>query len=582
MPSSSFINRDQVVMKLIKYRCKLAERQAERDQKNEFISRQSLNNRGGKINDELYECFPPRNRWCGIGRERQRLDTLARNEKRLRCTYLKAKRKRSKEQWYVKLCQKADKIVELVYGKRRGIAPPKVTVIEKKRVRKNDVECIVCRPVCSFPLNLKIIFSLLNKYLTELFDSYFHDCSYAFRKPTRQKHTLQHLNAVEAIRDYRKKHSGMELYVAECDMQKFYDTISHRIVKERFGTLLDKAKREKRIGRFEAAIARKWFFYYVDCFDFISDVFVHNQKQADHPFWKNIKNKSGCRCRIEWVDKALLNRKQAKKIKHRVGVPQGGALSGLIANIVMHSVDNKVLESIGEKDMIYCRFCDDMILIGEDKNEVVATFDTYNTAIAASKLIAHPNQPIVLTHMREFWKGKTRGPYKWAEEGSGVYPWITFVGFDINWCGNLRIRKSSFLKQMEKQTRIANDLLLPYKKGKMPRYCAATTLTSLKNRLIAASVGRVTLWNYNNNPNIHSWMSAFSLLDKNAWSEKQMRELDRHRQQVLARAKKTLSGIQCTNVKKAVNNRGSDSEQFSFSGCPFSYYGQCFDYKKKE
>lgn len=104
----------------------------------------------------------------------------------------------------MKLCKKADKIVELVYGKRRGIAPPKVTVIEKKRVRKNDVECIVCRPVCSFPLNLKIIFSLLNKYLTELFDSYFHDCSYAFRKPTRQKHTLQHLNAVEAIRDYRK------------------------------------------------------------------------------------------------------------------------------------------------------------------------------------------------------------------------------------------------------------------------------------------------------------------------------------------------------------------------------------------
>lgn len=482
----------------------------------------------------------------------------------------------------MKLCQKADKIVELVYGKRRGIAPPKVTVIEKKRVRKNDVECIVCRPVCSFPLDLKIIFSLLNKYLTELFDSYFHDCSYAFRKPTRQKHTLQHLNAVEAIRDYRKKHSDMELYVAECDMQKFYDTISHRIVKERFGALLDKAKREKRIGRFEAAIARKWFFYYVDCFDFISDVFVHNQKQADHPFWKNIKNKSGCRCRIEWVDKALLNRKQAKKIKHRVGVPQGGALSGLIANIVMHSVDNKVLESIGEKNMIYCRFCDDMILIGEDKNEVVATFDTYNTTIAASKLIAHPNQPIVLTHMREFWKGKTRGPYKWAEEGNGVYRWITFVGFDINWCGNLRIRKSSFLKQMQKQTRIANELLLPYKKGKMPRYCAATTLTSLKNRLIAASVGRVTLWNYNNNPNIHSWMSAFSLLDKNAWSEKQMRELDRHRQQVLARAKKTLSGIQCTNVKKGVNYRGSDSEQFSFSGCPFSYYGQCFDYKKKE
>lgn len=53
MPSSFFIDRDQVVMKLIKYRCKLAEQQAERDQKNEFVSRQSLHNRVGRINDGL-------------------------------------------------------------------------------------------------------------------------------------------------------------------------------------------------------------------------------------------------------------------------------------------------------------------------------------------------------------------------------------------------------------------------------------------------------------------------------------------------------------------------------------------------
>ena len=91
MPSSFFIDRDQVVMKLIKYRCKLAEQQAERDQKNEFVSRQSLHNRVGRINDGLYDLFPPRKRWCGIGRERQRLDTLARNEKRLRCTPVRDK-----------------------------------------------------------------------------------------------------------------------------------------------------------------------------------------------------------------------------------------------------------------------------------------------------------------------------------------------------------------------------------------------------------------------------------------------------------------------------------------------------------
>lgn len=579
MPSNSFIDRDLVVFKLIKYRCKLAEKRADKDQKNEFISRQSLNGCGTIKDDNLDGLFPPRKQWCGIGKGREKIDTVARNEKRLKYTYLKAKKVQSKDEWYVKLCARADEIVRYAYRKRKKIDPPTVTAIEKKRIEERRV--IECRPVCSFPMDLKIILSLLNKYLTELFDPYFLECSYAFRKPTPKKHILQHLNAVEAIRDYRRMHPDIALYVAECDMQKFYDTISHEIIKKRFNQLLNRAKSEKRISRYFAGIVKRWFFYYVDCFDFINNVLINNKKQTDDSFWKNIKGREKYRCKIEWVDRHLLDRKQAKRIKGRVGVPQGGALSGLIANIVMHFVDGKVLESIGKKDMLYCRFCDDMILIGPDENNVINTFTIYNTAIRISKLVAHPNKPIDLTQMKDFWKGKTRGPYKWMRGEYDAYPWITFVGFDINWCGNLRIRKSSFLKQMDKQTKVANELLFPYERGKEARYCAGTILTSLKNRLIATSVGRVSLWNYKDNENIHSWMSAFSLLDKNKWSVSQMQELDRHRQQVLARAKQFLETIQCTNKKKAMSFRENHSECFSYIGCPFSYYGQCFDYKDK-
>ncbi|TYK37831.1 reverse transcriptase domain-containing protein [Bacteroides pyogenes] len=579
MPSISFIDRDKVVMKLIKYRCKLADKQSEKDRKNEFISRQSLSRCGNTKRDSLYELFPPRKQWCGIGKIRENLDSVARNERKLKYTYLKAKKCNSKEEWYLKLCTKADEIVRYAYRKRKGIKPPKVAVIEKKRNKEKRI--IECRPVCSFPLELKIVLSLLNKYLTELFDSYFHDCSYAFRRPKDGMHMFQHLDAVEAIREYRKKHSEVGLYVAECDMQKFYDTISHEIIKKRFTELLYKAIKDKRINKYGAKLTKRWFFYYIDCFDFVNNVLVHNQKQANHPFWKNIKNKADYRCRIEWVDKRLLNRKQARRIKGHVGVPQGGSLSGLIANIVMHTVDNDVLQSIGDKDMLYCRFCDDMILIGVNEKDVASAFDSYNAAIKELRLIAHQNKPIVLTQMRDFWKGKTRGPYKWIKGERDAFPWVTFVGFDINWCGNLRIRKSSFLKQMKKQTKIANELLLPYLKGKDARYCVGTIITSLKSRLIATSVGRVTLWNYKDNNNIHSWMSAFSILDKNQWSMKQMQDLDRHRQQVLARAKQTLAGITCTNRKKEVNYRENHSEYFSYTGCPFSYYGQCFDYKIK-
>lgn len=95
-------------------------------------------------------------------------------------------------------------------------------------------------------------------------------------------------------------------------------------------------------------------------------------------------------------------------------------------------------------------------------------------------------------------------------------------------------------------------------------------------------VGRVILLNYRENENLHSWMSAFSILDKNPWSMKQMRELDRHRQQVLARARRTLSEVSCTKRKKEMNVRENQRELFSYTGCPFSYYGQCFDYKKSK
>ena len=103
-------------------------------------------------------------------------------------------------------------------------------------------------------------------------------------------------------------------------------------------------------------------------------------------------------------------------------MPQGGALSGLIANIVMHFVDHAVLGEIKDSDILYCRFCDDMILIGEDKVKVKSTFDCYNQAICKSHLIPHPKKAIEIKSMKEFWEGKTCGPYEWGEKGRDVFP----------------------------------------------------------------------------------------------------------------------------------------------------------------
>ena len=581
-----FINRDKVVMKLIKQRCKYADSQAELDQRKLFIHRsclrRSLNenklSKSKQERKEIYSLFPPRSKWLSISRdERMDADSVKRNELRLKKTYLYAKRTKSKDEWYVRLCQKADFIVQYAMTNRLPILPPQVCVIQKKV--EADKKKIACRPVCKFPTIDKIVFSLLNSYLTNLFDDYFYNCSFAFRKPSEQRSELQHLDAVVYIRNFRKRHVGESLYVAECDMQKFYDTLRHSVIKRRFMTLLRKAKRDGKIDDWNFKMVRHWFFAYIDCFDFKSQVWIHNKKPISHPFWKNIKNGKGYDLEIGWINPKHFDYKKADCRNGRVGVPQGGPLSGLIANVVMHYVDAKVLESNGSNDMIYCRFCDDMILVGTKKDAVTQSFDTYQQAIKDVKLVAHENRTMEKAAAREFWEGKTRGPYEWNEKGDNVYPWITFVGFDINWRGNLRIRKASFKRQLDKQSKIASELLLPYKCGKKARYSKGTIWNSLQSRLIATSVGRVSLWNYLDNHNQYSWMNAFSILDKNKWSEKQMRDLDWHRQLILARAKKKLLNITCPETRKDKMSDIDARELYAFKGSPFSYYGQCFVYK---
>lgn len=78
--SSSFVSRDLVVMKLIKERCKLADAQSVRDQKDEFINRWDLKGKHKPSSHEklIRSLFPPRKLWCGIGKERRNLDTSSR------------------------------------------------------------------------------------------------------------------------------------------------------------------------------------------------------------------------------------------------------------------------------------------------------------------------------------------------------------------------------------------------------------------------------------------------------------------------------------------------------------------------
>ena len=149
---------------------------------------------------------------------------------------------------------------------RYRFSKPTVKAIEKETDKKQKT--IICRPICSFGLDDRLIASLYNKCLTSVLDSLFYEKSYAFRKCQQDDHTFAHLKAVKNIKDFRQEHKNKNLWVAECDMKSFYDTIDHNVIKNRFCLLLRESLSKGIINDSEYLILKRIMFSYIDCFNF--------------------------------------------------------------------------------------------------------------------------------------------------------------------------------------------------------------------------------------------------------------------------------------------------------------------------
>lgn len=74
---------------------------------------------------------------------------------------------------------------------------------------------------------------------------------------------------------------------------------------------------------------------------------------------------------------------------------------------------------------------------------------------------------------------------------------------------------------------------------------------------------------------------CFPNFGQNPWSEAQMKNLDKHRYAVIKKASEELKKYDCPKKKKKDDNSvDGENSRFIFRGGPYSYYGQCFIYKK--
>ncbi|KYG82797.1 reverse transcriptase domain-containing protein [Roseivirga echinicomitans] len=574
----TYIEERNIIFYLCRIRAKIAKR---RNKKHliHLISSDSKKNYHVSINDETLDeneicsLFPSRKKWRKLGeknryRNGKKLNSLEKNIKSLQITI----------EWYREndpnavFLKRLDifllSVQESIKSQEYSISEPSTYPKRKDKLKKAQT---VCRPISIFNLRDRIIICLVNKYFTDLFDDLFHDNSMAFRavkKVNGKPYSITHHDAIKEIVKYKRQNKGKKLWVSECDMKKFYDTVNHSVIKEHFKKFMNQVKRKN--PELYDVNAEHLFYSYLNCYSFNKSVYPLNKDQA---YFSKYNITNGV---FEWVEDDLLSKHYKKLNNAKIGVPQGGALSGLIANIVLHYSDG-IISNYKQKNLLYLRYCDDMIIMHPNKKICKSATSKYQESLLKLKLVPHTFKD-VKKYDSTFWENKSKNPFKWGEYNKQEIPWIGFVGYELNFNGDIRIRKSSLKKEMSKQIEVINTAFNAIK-GDKKRASDKYIEESIIHRLIGMSVGRVTMWNYENGINDLCWINGFSELSNNPTVAIQLKNLDRNRNKYFHKFRRRLREIKVSNSKQ-VNVKSN--RQIIYFGKPFSYYYQAHEKLKHQ
>lgn len=333
--------------------------------------------------------------------------------------------------------------IKVFFSEAYVVTTPKIFPAKKLPFKKEDHER---RPIAKFPLEDKIVLSITNNYLTKIFDTVFLDCSFAFRNRNSLKKGPTYHDAVKALQDFAIERRGTPLFVSECDIKKFFDCVDQEKVRSEYRKL------KNVLSAKSIAIdvhAEKVFMGYLNCYSFNTNVYPLNFTPE---YWLQQKDEHG---QFGWVEEYKSPFAEGKLDRMQIGIPQGGALSGLIVNILMHDLDKTIADQMSKnKHALYLRYCDDMVIVHESPDECKKLFSLYFKKLFDLNLIPHMPADLKSTYCKQFWNNiKSRNVYYWSEKKDNLHPhspWISFLGYMTHINGNLKIRKKSLEKQMSK------------------------------------------------------------------------------------------------------------------------------------
>lgn len=447
--------------------------------------------------------LPPRKFWsrpslreraCGLNAKATRRTAIRRR------VLLEQKRGTLASQvWGAKLLAFADEMQTRVFDGPMAFAPPKMISIVKG---VDETGRKTYREVASFEsLSDRVILNRLTAYLRDQLDSLLTSNCYAFRCDGR----ITHETAVADLQAWRTAHASGPMWVAECDIKKFFDSISH------------------------ATVLRRW-----------AEVFGEDVTPPLR------------------VVRAYLDVYSTSGSVGR-GLPQGGSLSVVLANLVLCAADQAVLAA-GDAELFYARYCDDVVFAHPDAAKCHAVMAAYGRALEELDLPMHPVE--AFAYGRTYYEYKNKGPFLWAaaETGvGGVAPWVSFLGSQVKYDGETRIRRESVARHVRALGRATAEAVREVASEDFARKDSAAVrkwFGRFRNRLISRGVGYVTA-KYEDC--IGCWVRAFGQVTRCDETRRQMRYLDRVRERMLCK-------VWCLVAGRIGEGRRR------YKGRPFSYH----------
>lgn len=517
----------------------------------------------GKDQASVCACMPPRRQW---GRSTRKMRQHMQYNRMLESGILYAIRRQLENggllasNWGNNLQSLIDDVTGRVAKGIFSFQKPKIIAIPKSAT---EYRCFAQYE----NLSDRLILAQTARYVRDRFDELLSPNSYAFRRSGE----ISHVTVIRKLRDYRLRYPNKKLYVAECDIQKFFDVINHEEVlaafdsfAQRLDTPIDPRAREVLIAFLES----------YSSFRTVTESFPDPEDRKKIGFLQSRELSLQLKRFYSTSDFASLP----------LGIPQGGALSPILVNLVMDCADHAVTDSAPE-DLFYARFCDDMIIVHPDKRVCAEAFERFVSKMEALRLPVHKvckrfsygsgfygDKAIVVKDgcfPTPGKKLKSKGPYVWADVhvgGGTSSPWISFLGQQVRFDGEVRIRLSSIEKHRAKLHEEASRLIRACgKDGRKLRDPEAVdeVYTAFRQRLMALGVG------YSSDAARGSledrcWMSAFPGITRCSWARQQMRVLDRERDAILCKVRHGPLAHADGSPAKA---------EVKFLGRPFSYLG---------